>query len=269
MQLSLTQFNRSITAEIYKLKRTPLLWLTLIGGLFVTTFIFLIFFLKWEDLANPDRNPWVIYFQFGYVMISMLLAVPFAILVTSSLLYFEHHSDTWKYLYALPIPKSNFYFSKLLVALLLIALAYAIFFFSVLATGYLLDLIHPTYQFRTHFPEVGMYLRSTGHSFVALLGVVGLHYWFSLRWKNFIVPVGIGLSGFIVAVFLLFTKRFDLALYLPYAYPGLMGFEFGPEGETTGLTYFVGLTAAEWLSLLCFGVTTTLGFWEEKVKNVK
>ncbi len=269
MYLTLSQFSRSITAETYKLKRTPLLWITLIGGLFVAAFIFLIFFLKWKELATPDRNPWIIYYQFGYVMISMLLAVPFAILVTSSLLHFEHHSDTWKYLYTLPLPKFNFYFSKLLVALLLIALAYTTFFFSILATAYLLDVFHPTYQFRAYFPEVAMYLRTIGHVFIAMLGVVGLHYWFSLRWKKFIAPVGIGLLGFIIAIFLFFTKRFDLALYWPYAYPGLMGFEFGPEGETTGLSYFAGLTSAECWSVSCFILFTGLGFYEEKVKNVK
>ncbi|MDX1942178.1 MAG: ABC transporter permease [Saprospiraceae bacterium] len=266
MNIGISHFTRSIAAETFKLKRTPLLWIALIGGGFVAGFVFLIF--SFEDLGEPQSNPWKLYFQIGFSMISLLLAIPYIILVTSSITYFEHNSNAWKYLYTLPLQKSNFYFSKLFLVLALLALTYTVFLLSLLFTGYIVDFLNPVYKFQDNSPSVGEFANTLLHSYISVLGITALHYWMSIRWKNFITPIGIGLLGFIIAVFILLSKKYDMAIYFPYAYPGLIGFEMG-GGESTGMIYFAGLTSAEWLSLAGFVVFTILGFWEEKRSDVK
>ncbi len=269
MNLMIAHFSRSMSAEAYKLKRTPLLWISLIGGAFVTGLVFLIYVFNFEELGKIEGTPWKLYFEIGFTMISLLLAVPYVILVTSSITYFEHHSNAWKYLYTLPLQKYNFYFSKLFLVITLIALTYIVFLLSLLFTGYLLDFIHPTYGFQQNSPDFGQYVRTLGHSFLAILGITALHYWMSIRWKNFITPIGIGLLGFIIALFLLLAKKFEYAIYLPYAYPGIIGFEFGQENTPTGIGQFGGLSYTEWSSIACFLIFTIVGFWEENKSDVK
>ena len=54
-----------------------------------------------------------------------------------------------------------------------------------------------------------------GLSFVASLGIVGIQFWLSFRFKNFIVPLGIGMTLVIVG---LIASRAPEAIYFPYAY---------------------------------------------------
>jgi hypothetical protein len=269
MHVNTSPFTRSVAAEAFKLKRTPLLWIAIIGGVFVVAFVFLIFIFNVEELSKSKENPWNMYFQIGFSMISLLLAVPYAILVTSSITYFEHHSNAWKYLYTLPLQKGNFYFSKLLLTTGLIALTYTVFLVCLLFTGYLLGFIHPSYQFQHQTLDFGHFLRTLGHSFLSILGITALHYWMSIRWKNFITPIGIGLLGFIIALFLLLAHKFEFALYLPYAYPGIIGYEMGIENLPTGIGQMGGLLYSEWLSIACFIVFSLIGFWEETTHDVK
>ncbi|MBK7871227.1 MAG: ABC transporter permease [Saprospiraceae bacterium] len=269
MNTAISYFSRSIVAETFKLKRTPLLWIALIGGIFVSGFVFLIYVFSVENLGNVKGNPWNLYFRFGFTMISLLFAMPYIVLVTSSITYFEHNSNTWKFLYTLPLQKGNFYFSKLFVVISLIAVTYIVYFISLFITGYLLDFIRPVYGFQKTAPDFVWFISTLGHSYLSLLGITSLHYWMSIRWKNFILPMSIGLLGFIIAVFILLAKKYDMAIYFPYAYAGLVGLELGPHNEPTGMLQFWKLTSAEWLSLACFVVFTFVGFWEEKKSNVK
>ncbi len=269
MQLFLNQNWLSIHAELLKLKRTPILWISLIGGLFTTVMVFIIFLAKYEALSDPEYNSWIVYYHFGYVMITMLLAIPYVILLNGSLFHYEHVSSSWKYLYSLPVTKQNIYLSKLLISIALLVLTHLLFVCSVIISGYVLEIFRPSYQFIERVPPIGMYVKTSGHSILSLLGIVAIQFWLSLRWKNFIIPIAIGMSGFIIALFLLFVKRMDLAAYWPYAYPGLIGFEYGPDGDPTGLTYWGGITNVEWISLGCLVFFGFVGYWEEAKSNVK
>lgn len=268
MEQSLPIFVRSFAAEALKLKRTPLLWIAVIGGIFVALFVFLIFLLSAEELTQKEGNPWELYFEIGFVIITLLLAVPFVILVTSSMAYFEHNANAWKYLYTLPLAKRNFYFSKLLMALALIAVTYIVYFIMVLLSGYAIDFIYPAYKFQEYPPRIEVIVSMLGHSYISILGILAMHYWFSIRWKNFIVPVGIGLLGFIIGLFIILAKKYDIATYFPYAQTGTVGLAFGPE-EVSSIIKFAGFTLAEWLSVGYFFLFTIFGYYEEKSSNVK
>ncbi len=259
---------RCLSADTIKLKKTPIFWIALLGGLFVTGLVFLIHYFSVEEINKPNTNPWFFYGQFGVTFVSILLVVPFVVLVTSSVMFTEHRSDSAKYLYVLPLPKSHFYFSKLIIVLGIIALTYLIFFCGHLLSGWILGFLRPEYEFHAYPPRAGSFARLVGHSYLSVLGVAGLHYWFSVRWKSYIVPVGIGLCGYIIAVMFSLTQRFDLAKGFPYAYPAMIGNEMGVN-ESAGLIQMGWLTDVEWYSIGFLVLFAVAGFIEESRKNVK
>ncbi|MCB0632162.1 MAG: ABC transporter permease [Saprospiraceae bacterium] len=261
-------FTRSLLAESLKLKGTPILWLVLSGGVFIAGFIFLLHFFNVEKFTEQARNPWDLYFELSFMMTAMLFLVPYIVLIAGAVVYPEHNGNAWKQLYSLPIRRGNIYFSKLLTILGLIALTYLIFFVIGLIGAYLLDFIFPAFGFRKYPPDIGGYALRLLHSYIAILGILGLHYWFSVRWSSFILPMGIGLLGFIIAIFVIFIgNRFDLGTYFPYTYPMVVGAEFG--NKPLGLEKMAGLLTVEWGSIGLFIVSSLVGFYEEKLKNVK
>lgn len=265
--LSQYTFSRSLRAEFLKLKGTPILWLVLTGGVFIAGFIFLIYCFNVAKFTAKPVNPWIIYFDLSFMLTAMLVLVPFVILLAGAIVFPEHDMNTWKYLYTLPLKKYNFYYAKLLTILILIGLTFILFFVGLIGAAYLLDLIFPAYQFGEYPANIPDFMARLGHAYLSMLGIVAIHYWFSIRWKSFILPIGIGLLGFIIAIFIIFFgERFDLASFLPYAYPILVGAEFGTE--SIGLERIGGFLPVEFYSMACFVVFGILGFWEENRRNI-
>jgi hypothetical protein len=261
-------FVRSFRADTIKLKNTPIFWISLLGGLFVTGLLFILHYFSVEEIHKPDTNPWIFYCAFGMTFISVLLVVPFAVLVTSSVMLPEHKTESDKDLYSLPLPKSQVYFSILVVVLGIIALTYLIFFSAHLLMGWILGLLRPEYEFYQYAPQTLHFAKILGHSYISVLGVAGLHYWLSVRWKNFIIPMGIGLCGYIISVMLSITQRFDLAIYFPYSYPAMIGNELGMENAAQ-LTWWGALTNVEWYSIGFLMLFAVVGFIEESRRNIK
>jgi len=180
---TISTFYRSFNAEILKIKRTPILYISLVGGVFVCGIIFMLHLLNPDNFAKEGENPWILYFDVGFMITSMVLLIPYVVLTMSSLTHFEHESSAWKYLYSLPLPKANVYYSKLLLAILLIISTYLIYFLVVWLSAYLVDWIHTIYGFKNYTPMFSEWLTRLTHSFLSILGIAGLHYWMSTHWK--------------------------------------------------------------------------------------
>src|SRR5690606_19452386 len=84
------------------------------------------------------------------------------------------------------------------------------------------------------------------HSIISLLAIIGIQYWFSLRFRNFIVPISIGL-GMLVTNLIAFS--WEHADKLPYNFP-LYTFMKSMQNATTTL----GLQKHEWYSIAYFAI---------------
>lgn len=263
----IADFTRSIAAETYKLKRTPIFWISIVGGATSALIVFGLFFFLIDEFVEFNKSPWVRYYGLSYGLMSLLLLIPYIILMCSTMVQTEHNSNAWKYLYALPLPKSTIYFSKLVVAIGLIALTLLVFFGSTLLGGYLLGVLRPEYEFHNYSPMVGQWAAMIGHSFIAILGVTALQYWLSIRWKNYIIPIGIGMMGFVMSVMIVDEERF--ATYFPYCYSMFLSENQNGMENFGGDTWIGGLMTVEWFSLAFFALFAFIGFYEQKVRDVK
>jgi hypothetical protein len=199
-------------------------------------------------LADMSTVPWEAHakscLQMGAAFFPMYVTM-----ITSLVVQTEYKNNTWKLVYTQPRSYTDIFFSKFLVIQILIMGSLLLFNISIIATGYIADIFRPQYAF-FEVPVPAAFLASiTFRLYVASLCITAIQYWLSLRFKNYITSLGIGIGLTIMGMAIL---KWDKVIYFPYAYPIL--------------TYFKqmdakGLVKHEWYSLMGTAVALALGLW--------
>lgn len=245
-------------AEIIKNRRGAAFWMCLIGAAFLPLIYFLVYNLKPD--RNYDRmaaNPWVVHFQEGWQGFSIFLLPMFVILTCSLIVQVEYKNNTWKQVFASPLSTGNIFFSKYIGILVMVLFLLLMFNAFLLLAGVLTDVFHPKYTFLETKVEWGKLMNRTLKSFISLLAVVSIQYWLSLRFRNFIVPIAIGLAMLVVSMTLMSWEHIDK---VPYAFPFL---SYAKTSTVSGRF----LEKHEIYSILYFVVFTVLGFLDLRFRK--
>ena len=253
-----------LSIEWLKLKSTPGLYLALTCGLLISFLVFITHLMEVHSLTSFGVNPWRRYFTRGLAIFSLFVSVPFVLLLVSAVVNVERQANAWKYLYTLPIRRGNIYFSKLVVLLLLLALSLFLLVFGLVLSGYVLDSIHPEFELAFYQPDLWELGANAVHTWLSLLGLVGLQYFLSLRFQHFLLPLGLGILGYVFGLILAVTQN-TVALYCPFSYPMLVQ-DFGMfRIEIRASAGFAGLNNIELYSLGFFLFFVLLGWiWENR-----
>jgi len=249
-------FFISVRAELIKIKRSASLWICFLGAGFIP----LIFLLNYT--LQPDKNfkrlamfPWGIHFGIGWQAFSSFLLPMFIILICSLIPQIEFKNNTWKQVFASPQPLANVFFAKLLVIVVTIILLFLLFNFFLVMSAVLANLIIPQYGFlKSHVDIVTMW-KLNWHIFLSVMGIIAFQYFLSLRFKNFIAAVGIGLALLIASMIAI--PFWDYAYTLPYAHPMLTMQNFAsktnqvalPKHEIYSVFYFIGFALIAFLDM--------------------
>ena len=189
-------------AEFLKSKKTAALWITIIGAMFIPTINFLMLALNGDHYSKGMKNaPWEATINQNWQMATAFLVPMYVILVTSLLVQIEYKNNTWKQVYASPRSNADIFFSKFFVINTMLILCFLSFNMFIIFYSYLANLIDKRYTFFSH-PIPWLLIWSTlGKVYFSILAITAIQYWLCLRFKNFIVPLGIGLglliSGYI------------------------------------------------------------------------
>lgn len=258
---TITYYSSNIKNELIKLKRTFAFWLTIISAVLFPILFFIVYYFKHESLApKAGINPWD---KFMTIQIenSIPFFIPmFIVLITSLIMQVEHKSLGIKHLFALPIPKWSVYFSKLTIVLFAIITTYIYYYVIILLSGVLLGTIHSDLTFLTFSPNHLKYLNILTTSFIASLGIIGIQFWISFRFKNFIIPLGVGMF---LAVIGIVISQAPQSIYFPYAF-NVLSVTLGDKMPET-----FGVSSVTVYSTLCFVVTAILGYLDIKRLNIK
>ena len=165
----------------------------------------------------------------------------------------------WGMLYTLPVSRSALYGSKLVFTLLLFVASHLLFILGILLSGGLVGLLRPATGLLQHLPDFGQLALLALQTVWVVLGLLGLHFWISWRFEHFIIPLLIGILGFVAASLL--GPGFFGNNFIPYAYP----IQYMPayQGEVL-LARWGGLPYYVWLSPLYGLLFTGLGLYEQK-----
>ena len=247
----------SVRTDLIKLRRSAALWLSVLGAGMIP-FIFLLGMLfKPSGFANRYQDhAWEGHLSQGWQAFASFLLPMFVILISSLVTQIEYKNNTWKQVFASPQTLSSIFLAKYICIGLMVLLLIILFNIFLLGAGWLAGLVHPQILFAKSYLPWNWLLITTVKALLALLAIISIQYWFSLRFRNFIVAIGLGLGLLIISMVAMNWEHVDK---IPYAFPFLA---FGNSvAELTGgeassanflwysLVYFIGFTLLAFLDM--------------------
>ncbi len=227
--------KRGISAELYKFRRTFILWFLIIGPAFIPIINLLIFLLKGEQIVAEGVNPWQQLLQFSIDPGNFLF--PFFVMIVALFVNsIEYNSNTWKLIYTQPLSRTTVYASKVKVFVLMIFFSLMLFGTFSILVGYIVKMAKPDLGFDQDFNH-SLFFSLPFKVFLMTLGYASIQFWLSQRWKNLILSLGVGIGGFIS--FMILSQGWKYAPYHPYGYQILgLGNLRGPNFEVwTNMEY--------------------------------
>lgn len=238
--------------EWLKTKRTAATWITLLGSAFIPAISFLLYILKPDHLIKQlAGDPWQAHIHQSWQSASVFLLPMYVILVTSLIVQIEYRNNTWKQVYTSPRTYADIYFSRFIVIQGMILSCFILFNFFLVISGYATSLVNAGYSFTQRPVPWNKLFILSGKLYISSLAITSIQYWLSLRFKNYIAPLGIGLALLITGLIIL---QWEKIAYYPYAYTALSFF----RGANPGASATLGKN--EWYSLVWFVIILLLGF---------
>lgn len=253
----------STQAEVLKTKRTVSFWLSILGSLFIPGIFFCIFTFNPVDngLKDFSTDPWRKMFLLGWEFFSAFTLPMYIILISTLLPQIEVKNNTWKQVFASPQSLANIYFSKFAVVNIMIISCFLLYNMFMLFTGVIVNLMNPSFPFLHSTIDVALLIRLSFKFYISVLGIIAIQYYLSLRFKNFVAPIGIGLALVITGV-IVFNLHWQHVNKFPYAHSMITSVTV----KQTGRPF---LETHELYSLGYFVFFTLLGFLDMKMRKEK
>lgn len=227
-------FVHSFQSEWLKRKRSLATWLVIVGGFFTPVIVIAARLLQPEKTIKTYSSPdfWFQLWRNSWESMAIMLLPMGVILATSLVTQLEYKNNTWKQVHASPVGLATLYFSKLSVIIFMMFQ-----FFILFNIGIYLSAIIPYLVMDVEYPSTAIpymtFLKDNALYFVDCLPIIGLQYLISLRFKNFLVPVGAGLILLVGSIFSISWKYGYLVPYSYCMYHYLMGIgKAHPAGNT-------------------------------------
>ncbi len=241
----------SVKAELIKTKRSASFWLSIIGAAVIPAIFFLAYMVK------PEQNythSWDIHFLQAWQVFNAFLLPMFVILICSLVPQIEYKNNAWKQVFSSPQSIGNIFFSKYLTILTMILFLFLVFNIFMILSAIVPNFFFSKFTFLSKSIDWAQLFRLNLKTFISLLAIISFQYWLSLRFRNFIVPIGIGL-GLLVTALILYQVRWEHIFKVPYAFPVLTmegirenGFRL-QNHELNAIGYFIFFTVLAFLDM--------------------
>ncbi len=242
----------STKAELKKTKGSASFWLSVLGAGVLPLIFFLAYIIKPEKSYSQG---WDRHFMQGWQGFNAFLLPMFVILVCSLIPQIEFKNNTWKQVFASPQSIGSIFFSKWLTILIMILFLFLLFNIFLVLSAVVPNLFFNKFKFLETTINWEELLRLNFKTFVSLLGIIAIQYWVSLRFRNFIVPIGIGL-GLLIASLMIYQFGWEHVYKVPYALPVLTmegvrktGGPLLQNHELNSVGYFIFFTLLAFLDM--------------------
>jgi hypothetical protein len=252
-----------IKAEYYKAKGTKLMLIALALPVFVTICVFLM--AKNIPSFKGSAHPWLSLLN-GYIGLLSFNTLLMGIVAIASLsVQTENKATAWKHLLILPIPKWTVYVSKYLFIVLLIFAIHVLIVPMLLINGWILGMVRPETNLGIIAPDLYMITGNISKIFLSVLCVTAIQYWFSLRVKNYMVPIFVGSFAVMIFTFAALSG-WSKSVYIPYAYVALT--DYFIDGKINEPIHW-GLPRFLWFSVVGFIFISILSVLDGVYKRIK
>ena len=239
----------SLRSELFKTKRTIAFYFTLGAAAFGP-------FMSMLDLVfdgveqGQGKDIFNELFTTKFMMVGAVTLPWFIILVSTLLAQIEYRNNTWKQVLTSPQNKATIFFAKFINVQLLIFLFLVTDKLLMFINAVILHFIDPSLNVLNQPLDGAAILSTVVNSYVVLLGVSAIQFWLSLRFKNFIVPVAIGIGSWFIGTILVLQMKLAFAEYFPYSFHVFARF---PEYKDKNLTAICWTSAGYAVLFLIIG----------------
>lgn len=255
-------FAISIQSEVLKSKRSASFWLSIIAAAFMPIILFLALYFKPEGaIKQLQHDPWTMFFKWGWEALSVFIFPMFVILIATLIPQIEYKNNAWKQVFASPQSLASIFFSKFITIHFIIFFFYLLFTLLMTLSGITTGLFNNKFGFLENTIDWSNLSYLMLKTYVSILGISAIQYWLSLRFKNFIAPVGIGLA-LLVGSIIARQMGWEHIYKMPFAHPLLTLESFHGKNrpflenhELNSIGYFVAFLA--------------LGFFDLKLRKEK
>lgn len=231
------QFIYSLQSEWIKTRRSAASWLAIIGGFFIPTIMTFATLYSKATLNRIGIGAWQEHFMNCWQSMAVFL-LPMGIVLASSLItQMEFKNNTWKQLHTTPQSFTQIFFAKFTVILLMTVKFFIYFNIGIILSGIIPCLILDGEMPNTSIP-VAIFLKQNGLFLITVLPILAIQYLISLQFKNFLVPIGIGMLFLIGSTI---GMRWEHIYVSPYSYSVLKVVPFPIKFDlyTYAIIYFL------------------------------
>jgi hypothetical protein len=248
-------FWRSVYSEWLKGRRSLASWLVLGGGLLVPGILLAILLRQRRSLGTLYRGEvfWEQLWNQAWQSLAVLLLPMGVIVLTSLVTQLEHRHNGWKQVHATPQSDLAVFGAKLLVVLVMLAQVFVVLNVGLWLAGTVPPLVYREVAFASEPFPLGAFAERSFDFYVDVLPIVAAQFLLGLQSRNVLLPIGVGLGVWTVAITALSWKYNYL---IPYGYVAM---DF--LSETGGMNVSRALPASLMtLGLVVSGVTVLVAF---------
>lgn len=215
----MTTFLYSFRSEWLKRKRTAASWLVVLGGFFIPT---ILFFARFNDIKaigslNASDHLWTTLFGRAWQFMALFLLPMGVILATSLITQLEFRNNSWKQLHTSPQKFSTIFSAKLSVVLVMLLQFFVLFNIGIYVAGVLPALFVSSASYPKQPFTLDLLWSVNSNYLLYCLPIVAFQFLISLQFRNFLIPIGIGV-GLLVAS--LIALNWKYGYIVPYTYCG-------------------------------------------------
>jgi len=190
-------FLRIFRAEWLKKKGSIAYWMVLMGAFFIPLVQMLTYLVYPERLLilHQDTGPfWELVFQRSWNLMSTVFLPMGIVIATSMLCQLEFKNNAWKQVHAAPVHFSTLYFAKLAVVLVMLVQLVLLFNVGMYLAVSIPSLFHGQVPYPAYPIAYSHFLYENVIYFYMCIPLLLFQFALGLLFRNFVVPVGIGLT---------------------------------------------------------------------------
>ena len=209
-------FVYAVQAEWLKRRRSLALWLVVVGALFTPAIVIVARLVRRRELPALYAMDefWQRLWHSSWESMAMFFLPMAVVFATGLIAQIEVKNNAWKQVHAQPLALAAIYLAKLVVILVLIVQFVALFNVGIYASAVVPYLLVGGLPYPDALPA-GTFLAKDLWYLLDCLPIVAAQYLLSLRYRNFMVPVGVGFMTWVASLAALSWKYGAL---LPYTY---------------------------------------------------
>lgn len=210
-------FVHSFQSEWLKTKRSLALWIVIVGSMFTPAIVTVVRLVQYKQVPAiyAADDFWNSLWQSSWESMALFMLPLGVVLTTSLITQIEYKNNTWKQLHTLPLTLTTIFFSKLGVIIVLMLSFFILFNIGIFLSALVPYLLISGVPYPKNPIPWLYFLEQDLKYFVDCLPIVALQYLISLKYKNFLVPVG---TGFILWVGALAALSWEYSYVVPYTY---------------------------------------------------